>query len=454
MRASWLAGLAALPASRALKGGVPPTSDPSQTVIVEDDNSCPDYSSYAYGRHEPISPGRYSLSYQRPYPACRTFNASEVEETIHQMARSIRDPDLFRLFENCFPNTLDTAITWRGHAKGNKHEELTFITTGDINAMWLRDSANQLQTYLPLLRPSPSTKSLASLFRGAINLQARYILAAPHCNAFHAPPEATKYAKSSSFSSGSTDYITPAPDPSIVFECKYELDSLAAFLQLSHDYHSATDDTNFFSRFHWLDTVDAILNMTSDLLGGTYNRDGSVAYQPYIFQRTTNSAYETLGNAGVGAPVKGGTGMVRSAFRPSDDACLYQLFVPANMMFSRYLGETAGIAERLGKNALAKRMRTLAGGIRQGIEKYGRVNHRRYGKIYAYEVDGYGSYNAMDDANIPSLLSMPLFGFVARDDPIYQNTRRFVLSKENPYYMFGPVINGYVSVHAASKFRG
>ncbi|KAK0709498.1 hypothetical protein B0T26DRAFT_678906 [Lasiosphaeria miniovina] len=454
---------------------------PQITLDLEpDDVSCPDYTSYASRRHDPPSTGAYRLPYQRPVPPCRTFNLSEVEETIAAMEKVVKDPDLFRLFENCFPNTLDTAITWKGRAtveaadlelgitSNGTGEELTFITTGDINAMWLRDSANQLQSYKSLLRANGSSSSLASLFRGTINLQARYIQASPHCNAFQAPAEANL---TGAFGLGSgADYVWPTPDATAVFECKYELDSLAAFLQLSHEYYVSTGDAAFFagagagaeaeaedmvggwSDGGWSDALDAVLNTTAELLAGTYGDDGSVAASPYTFQRSTSTATETLCNGGVGAPVRGGTGLVRSAFRPSDDACTYQLFIPGNMMLSRYLTLCADIVDTLGETEKAGMMRVFADSIRAGIEKYGRVNHRLFGKIYAYEVDGYGSYNVMprayDDANIPSLLSAPMFGYVSRHDPVYQNTRRFILSKENPYFMFGPVINSTGGPHA------
>ncbi|KAK3384236.1 Six-hairpin glycosidase-like protein [Lasiosphaeria ovina] len=428
---------------------------PPQTTLEPDDFSCPDYASYASRRHDPPSTGAYRLPYQRPVPACRTFNLSEVEETIAAMERVVKDPDLFRLFENCFPNTLDTAIAWKGITSNGTGEELTFITTGDINAMWLRDSANQLQSYKSLLRANGSSSSLASLFRGTINLQARYVQASPHCNAFQAPAEANLTA---AFGLGSgADYVWPTPDATAVFECKYELDSLAAFLQLSHEYYVGTGDAAFFGGAGagagaeaedvvggWSDALDAVLNTTAELLAGTYGDDGSVAASPYTFQRSTSTATETLCNGGVGAPVRGGTGLVRSAFRPSDDACTYQLFIPGNMMLSRYLTLCADIVDTLGETEKAGMMRVFADSIRAGIEKYGRVNHRLFGKIYAYEVDGYGSYNVMDDANIPSLLSAPMFGYVSRHDPVYQNTRRFILSKENPYFMSGPVINSFV----------
>jgi meiotically up-regulated gene 157 (Mug157) protein len=187
------------------------------------------------------------------------------------------------------------------------------------------------------------------------------------------------------------------PDSTFVFECKYELDSLAAFLQLSADYYSGTGDNAFFMRptSSWPDAVETVLDTAESLQGGTYGYDGKpISPQPYAFERHTSSASETLMNAGAGSPVRGNTGMIRSAFRPSDDACIYQLFVPANMMFSRYLSACVPIMEKVNRR-LARRMSDMAERIRVGIEKYGRVNHRLFGKIYAYEVDGYGSHNVM-----------------------------------------------------------
>jgi meiotically up-regulated gene 157 (Mug157) protein len=166
-----------------------------------------------------------------------------------------------------------------------------------------------------------------------------------------------------------------------------------------------------------------------------------VINSPYTFQRTTTSASETLLNKGAGSPVKGGTGLVRSAFRPSDDSTIFQLFIPANMMFSSYLGKCAAIMENIDNN-LAERMSALATNVRNGIEAYGKVHHPTYGQIYAYEVDGFGSSNLMDDANVPSLLSAPIIDYVDANDDTYQNTRHFVLSTNDPYYMHGPFLNG------------
>lgn len=305
--------------------------------------------------------------------------------------------------------------------------------------MWLRDSANQLRSYKSLLKANASTDSLASLFRGGINLQARYIIQNPYCNAFQAPTESGLPPVDNS--AADTDVVSPGYSSDFVFECKYELDSISAFLQLSWDYYERTKDVKFFGKYKWVDAVNTILDVAEGLLVGTYGDDGSVHKSPYTFQRTTTAGTETLTNSGIGNPVKSGTGLVRSAFRPSDDATIYQLFIPANMQFSSYLGKCAEIMKSLDAD-VAKKMSSFSNSVKDGINKYGKVNHPKFGQIYAYEIDGFGSSNLMDDANVPSLLSAPILDFLDASDKTYQSTRKFVLSTWNPYYMHGPVING------------
>lgn len=312
--------------------------------------------------------------------------------------------------------------------------------------MWLRDSANQIQSYLPLLRPSSSPDSLASLYRGVINLQSRYLLTSPYCNSFQPPIES---GISPAVNDASVnDVVKPPYNNQTVFECKYELDSLAAFLEISTNYYTATKDQEFFSKYSWLAAVRAVLDVANAMKTPTYAANGSVNASPYTFKRKTDRASETLENDGLGNPVQTGTGLIRSAFRPSDDATIYQLFIPANMMFARYLESAAEIAARLtdGKG-MAGEMQGMALSLRDAISQRGIVNAGKYGQVYAYEVDGYYSQNVMDDANIPSLLAAPFFGYLDQDDATYERTRRLILSAANPYYMRGPVVNAIGGPH-------
>ncbi|KAF2715433.1 glycoside hydrolase family 125 protein [Pleomassaria siparia CBS 279.74] len=419
----------------------------SSSVPLLASAQCPDYLDYSTQIHEPLSSGKYKLPYQRPSEECRTFKSQSLEDTITRMESVIKDPDLYRLFTNAYPNTLDTAVKWKGYAADNADEELTFLITGDINAMWLRDSSNQMQSYLPLLNASSDPNSIASLYRGVINLQARYILTSPYCNSFQPPIESNIGIANNT--SASQDTVYPTYNNQSVFECKYELDSLAAFLEISSNYYSATGDLAFFGKFKWVQTVEAILKVAADMMTPTYGDDGAVLESPYSFTRLTTRATETLANDGLGNPTANGTGLIRSAFRPSDDSTIFQLFIPANMMLSTYLSSTAEIMSKLNSSnsaSLATQMTGLSKSLQEAIESHGTTTHSTFGKIYAYEVDGFGGTTIMDDANIPSLLSAPFLGYPV-DQETYDNTRALILSASNPYFMRGPVINAVGGPH-------
>ncbi|AEO70287.1 9ad630e2-4600-40fc-87b7-b00687112647 [Thermothielavioides terrestris] len=493
----------------------------TETVITTSEtpsptqSECPKFEKLQQMRPGPLSEGRRKFPYVRPSPECRTFTLPALEDLIERMRKVIRDPDLFRLFENSYPNTLDTMVKWRGYAtKKNEttgeqtltDEELAYVITGDIDAMWLRDSASQIYSYLPLLEASTKVDSLASLWRGVINSHSRYIIISPYCHAFQPPPESgippthnAAYAQNSP---------NPPYDPQLVFDCKWELDSLASFLQISTAYYERTGDLEFFGRYSWVDAVQAAVDASAAMRLGTYDDDGRVLPSAWTFTGWTNRGTETLTNDGLGNPVKQ-NGMVRSAFRPSDDACIFQLLTPSNMMFAAYLERASAIMEGLAERGLSSKaanltteMRKLAAGIRVGIARDAVVTHRDFGEIFAYEVDGYGSANLMDDANVPSLLAMPLWNFTSgggggsskqqtakpakhvprRDDDdddndttttattattatsspspdadepepahdyaqIYQNTRRFILSPSNPYFAKGPVLSAVGGPH-------
>ncbi|KAG8426411.1 hypothetical protein J3459_008141 [Metarhizium acridum] len=385
-------------------------------AAAEVPSDCPAYDNYAAQRHPPYSCGKWKYPYQRPEARCRSYVVPEVEMTLKKAKAMIKDGDLYRLFLNTWPNTVDTTILWHGKALDNADEELAFVTTGDIHAMWLRDSANQLQSYKPILNITShnATNNIASLFRGTINLQSRYIRKFPYCNAFQPPPDSklplANHKRSLLAKRGDT--VNPPYDPSVVWECKYELDSISAFLQLSWDYYDVTEDTEFFGKYGWADAVKTILKLANDMMTGTYTEDGQVNKSPYTWFRDSNSATETVSNRGTGNPVA---------------AC-------------------AEIMQTINKDT-ASQMLTMARGIESAIEKYGIVKHPKFGDIYAYEVDGFGSHNFMDDANIPSLLSTPHIGFKPNTDTVYRRTREFVLSRSNPYFGFGPVLNSTGGPH-------
>ncbi|KAI1839873.1 hypothetical protein JX265_009449 [Neoarthrinium moseri] len=404
--------------------------------------SCPNYADYSRTYHEPASEGAFRLSSMRPEPACRTFNSTGVEDAIQRLKGQIWDPDLFRLFENTFPNTLDTAIKWRGVAANNTEEELCFVITGDINAMWVRDSANQIAPYKAVMKSA--SDDIASVFRGVINLQARYLVVSPYCNAFHPPVEANMPAGGS----GGVYSVTPPYDRKFVFTCNFELDDFGGFLQLSHDYYTATGDVSFFGKFQWIYAIQSIMAASEAMRQPSYGPGGEWLKPAYTFQSQTMSAFGTLGNNGMGNPIND-TGLIRSPFRPSDDSATFDLLIPGNMMMARYLNSTADIMERLpnAPKGLAQQMRDMADEVREAIKDYGIVTGPHGKRMYAYEVDGFGGRILMDDANIPSLLSAPFLGFLEKDDEIYKNTREFVLSRKNPWYCSGPVINTVGSPH-------
>ncbi|KAK9461194.1 uncharacterized protein V1516DRAFT_343505 [Lipomyces oligophaga] len=408
------------------------------------DAACPDYRAYSTRRHSPISEGPLKLPYQRPVPECRTYRSRAVETVITAMKdRLSHDPDLARLFENCFPNTLDTTVRW--HIPGKAPQ--TFVVTGDINAEWIRDSTNQLSPYIPLIKKD---EGLRQLILGAIHTQAEFLTSSPYCNAFQPPPQSNLQPSSNDQS----DVVNPPYDPALVFECKYELDSLASFLDLANKYYASSGDASFVNQDPFF--VEALLNVIAVLDEQsltTYDSDGRDLKSRYTFQRQTNVGTETLALGGAGNPTNLNTSLIRSAFRPSDDATIFQFFIPANAFIAVELKKLKILLSSAGHNELADQVFERGTRIEQGVWDHGVFQHREFGKVFAYEVDGYGGVNSMDDANLPSLLSLPILGFVDKDNEIYQNTRRMVMSKSgNPYYLKGPEFAGIGGPHIGVRY--
>ncbi|KAK0672759.1 hypothetical protein QBC41DRAFT_267927 [Cercophora samala] len=429
-----------------------------------DKSACPDYAHYATFPHGPFSKGPLELPFQRPDVRCRTFQSDAIEKVIKDVTSRMKDPDLARLFENAFPSTTDTTVRFHTDGKdekikkklqererGNSFREdgewegpQSFIITGDIIAEWLRDSTNQLKPYQPLALKDPA---IFTLILGAINTQSEYVIQSPYCNAFQPPPISGLPVSMN----GQDDTVHPVYEPNVVFECKYELDSIAHFLALGNEFYKHTKSNEFINP-RWRKAVRNVLRVLESQSQPTFD-SVTAAYRPneYTFQRRTNTGTETLNLQGVGNPLNNGTGLVRSAFRPSDDATIFGFFIPANAQMSVELERAAGVLRKTGDSSdlvLAEEMEGYSKRMRDGIWEHGVVTHRKYGKVFAYEVDGYGSALMMDDANYPSLLALPLMGFVKEEDEVYQNTRRMLLEKEgNPYYLKGRDFRGIGGPH-------
>ncbi|KFA48746.1 hypothetical protein S40293_01575 [Stachybotrys chartarum IBT 40293] len=417
--------------------------------------ACPDYTSYSSHPHYPFSDGPRALPFQRPHPICRTFHSDEIERVIEQVTSRMKDPDLARLFENTFPSTTDTTVKF--HTKGSKETGFfhmaghtndgawegpqSFIITGDIIAEWIRDSTNQLRPYQPLAKKDPG---IFMLLLGAINTQAEYMIQSPYCNAFQPPPISDLDLSAN----GQDDVVHPAYEPSAVFECKYELDSLGHFLKLANDFYEHTESTDFVNE-RWLLALKSVLEVMDQQSQPTFDPEtGRFVRNEYTFQRHTNIGTETLNLEGVGNPLNSGTGLIRSAFRPSDDATILGFFIPANAQVSVELMRTSKALKAAGKDELAGELERRSKKLREAVWEHAVVKHKKYGDVFAYEVDGYGSSIIMDDANYPSLLALPVMGFCKASDPVYQNTRKMLLDKlGNPYYLTGRDFKGIGGPH-------
>jgi uncharacterized protein len=361
-----------------------------------------------------------SRTSRRPAPDVRKFKSEAVEAQIVEVKRALGpDSELAWLFENCFPNTLDTTV--RFGQLDSKPD--TFVITGDIPAMWLRDSTAQVWPYLPLIR---NDKSLQQLIVGVINRHTRCILIDPYANAFNFDSEGSEW-----------DHDLTAMKPQL-HERKWEIDSLCYPIRLAHGYWKTSGDTSPFDS-SWQDAMDLIIKTFRE----QQRKDGP---GPYSFRRQTTTPNDTLNLNGYGNPVKP-CGLIASGFRPSDDACIYPFLIPSNMFAVTALRSLAELSNGIRNQDLAREASLLADDIESALKTYATAAHGEHGQIYAYEVDGFGNQLFMDDANVPSLLSLPYLGCAAAHDPIYQNTRRFVLSSSNPYFFKGKAAEGIGGPH-------
>lgn len=358
---------------------------------------------------------------QRPPVEERLFHSNSVESEIERITGILNNQKLAWMFENCFPNTIDTTVHYRKDSEG-KNE--TFVYTGDIHAMWLRDSSAQVWPYIAL---TAKDSDLKDMIEGVIRQQFKLINIDPYANAFNDGPTGGEWM---------SDLTDMNPN---VHERKWEIDSLCYPIRLAYEYWKVTGDDSIFDN-EWLKAIENIL----DTFIAQQRKDG---VGPYRFQRKTERALDTLNNDGLGAPVKP-CGLIVSCFRPSDDATTFQYLVPSNFFAVSSLRKAAEILDKVNnKPDTAKRCRELADEVEEALKKNAVYDHPEFGKIYAFECDGFGNSMLMDDANAPSLLSLPYLTDVDINDPIYQNTRRFVWSESNPYFFKGEAGEGIGGPH-------
>ncbi|KAJ3543095.1 hypothetical protein NM208_g3760 [Fusarium decemcellulare] len=399
-------------------------------------SSCPDYVDYSQKPHAPFSSGKLKLSFMRPKEECRTFKSPAVEKVIKDIKARVKDPDLGRLFENTFPSTLDTTVKYF-----DKGENLAFIVTGDITAQWLRDTGNQFAHLYKLL---PQDKNLQALVKAVINTEARYISEYPYCGSFQPPPE-------SGLAPTVNDYATlvnvnPPVDNQTVFECKYELDSLAGFLKIVRSYYANTKDSSFIND-NFKSAMDQILRVIDEQSQSTWADDWTyVSY--YNWTGVAGSLSPPVPNGGNGEP-KLANGLVACSHRPSDDLSVFNYITSDNAMMSVELGNVAGVLEKVGSlKSLSRKLRSHAKTIRQAV-----MDHTLTANgIFAYETNGYGGQYIMDDANVPSLVSLPYLGFLKRDDATYKKTKKALFSRANPYYAVGETFSGIGGPHVNATY--
>jgi meiotically up-regulated gene 157 (Mug157) protein len=357
---------------------------------------------------EAFGQGRFES--KRPALADRRFTSDAVEATIQAAKPQIADAEVAWMFENCFPNTLDTTVQYR--EVGGKPD--TFVITGDIDAMWLRDSSAQVWPYLPL---ASKDEKLRRLLEGVIRRQAQCILIDPYANSFLPDPTQSRRT-------GDRTDMKPG-----VFERKWEVDSLCYPIRLAHGYWKQTGDTRPFDA-DWEAAMDRVLQTFRE----QQRKDGP---GPYHFQRGTDSPTETQFFGGYGWPVKP-VGLIASMFRPSDDATIFPFLIPSNFFAVVALRQLAELyAQALHKPAKAAPATALAAEVAAALHQYAPHMLPGIGTVYAYEVNGMGSVQFMDDANVPSLLALPYLGACPVTDPVYQATRRYVWSASNPFFFAG-----------------
>lgn len=345
----------------------------------------------------------------------------KIKDYLAYMKKQIDNEKIYIMFKNCFLSTIESSV--------QQENDKVHIITGDIEAMWLRDSSCQVHHYLPFMKDEETVQKIV---RGLIKTQQKYIQIDPYANAFLKDEDVER------------EYYDTTIMKPYVWERKFELDSLCYPIKLIYEYYQYSGDKSIFDD-EFLQMVETIINV---LLIEQHHENSSYTFERDMAKVWNLRRSETLQNKGKGFNTNY-TGMIWSGFRPSDDACTFNYNIPGNMFCSQVLGYLIEILKKFfsNKTNLINTIDQLKFEIDYGIECFGTTYHPKYGKVYAYETDGFGNHKLMDDANVPSLLSVPYIGYDNLDSDIYNNTRKFILSFDNPYYYRGKKLSGIGSAH-------
>ncbi|MEG0292892.1 glycoside hydrolase family 125 protein [Enterococcus sp.] len=344
----------------------------------------------------------------------------ELERIIHKVKEKVKDQEVICLFESTFLDIFTQTME-------NLEDSTTYMVTGDIPAMWLRDSSCQLRPIIPFLKESPQ---IAQLVKRIIRRQFDFIQKDPYANAYTIERDPERW-----------DADLPTQNPH-VWEQKYEIDSLCFPILLAYQYWKMTEDTSIFDNLFFT-SITTIIDLWI-----TEQQHEEVS--SYTFLREEEGYLVRDGKGSLTSY----TGMTWSGFRPSDDPCVYHYLVPSNLFASHVLGliEKILAIHPIQQSALLHKVVKLQKEIEKGIQTFGHIENEHGHSVYAYEVDGLGNYLMMDDSNMPSLLSLPMLTSVMKDDLIYSHTRNFVLSEKNPYYFQGEKAFGIGSPHTPEGY--
>ena len=380
----------------------------------------------------------------------RTFHSEIINNYIESLEPKFKDKILYKIVANCYPNTLDTTIDF------NEEKNETFIITGDIQAMWLRDSS--LQIY-PYLKHCVKDKKLSNMIKGLFNKQISYILLDPYANAFNKVPLKSPWIKDITYKRNKEGEFENAMNENI-WERKFELDSLMFPLFIMGKFYLYTKDNEVFTQKNFFNMLETILKVIKKEQRGTDEEDGNGGPE-YYFQRNIAEPFDSL-HFGRGNPCKT-CGLIKTSFRNSDDSALFSYNIPENCLLVSTFKLLIKIfndekMESSLKNEFKSKFQPNIENIVNIVEKaiytYGIIiDPLTNEKYFAYEVDGFGNSYFMDEPGYPNLISLPFFEFCSALDEIYINTRKRILSGRNPYFISGKYGKGCASSHSYRRYN-